>query len=223
LPVDIAIPERVMIDDEAMFVTLRTLDELELFWKEHKDQFKFACEGRSDDDPIFLREYEWVFGTSKSAVVKTVIRWNQSGIGCEFYNWAEINPEEHSKWFRERDTWREFLIEEGSWSADDENDYKADCIRRTPDTFRGWWQLKNLPGELDPSEWFDPYIAREILIDSNMPIAEVEQKLQQQTFDDWKLSDFDGVNCHDRTSIDETIAYWRKEQSDRQDYYGKEN
>jgi hypothetical protein len=32
LPVDIKLPERVLLEDGVMFATLRTLDELEQFW-----------------------------------------------------------------------------------------------------------------------------------------------------------------------------------------------
>ena len=92
LPVDIKLPERVMFDDETMFVTLRTLDELERFWQENKGQFEFACEGKGWENPIFLREYEWVFGTSKSAVVRQVMRRSESGVSCEFYDWAKNDP-----------------------------------------------------------------------------------------------------------------------------------
>ena len=46
LPVDIKLPERVLLEDGVMFATLRTLDELEQFWEEHKGQFELACEGK---------------------------------------------------------------------------------------------------------------------------------------------------------------------------------
>jgi len=84
LPVDIKLPERVLLEDFVMFATLRTLDELEQFreehkreehkGEEHKGQFELACEGKGvTSGQTFLREYEWGFGTSKSAVVRTVM------------------------------------------------------------------------------------------------------------------------------------------------------
>ena len=86
-----------------MFVTLRTLDELEQFWEEHKGQFELACEGKGvTSGQTFLREYEWVFGTSKSAVVRTVMRWGRSGIGCDFYDWAKHDPRMHECFFHDR-------------------------------------------------------------------------------------------------------------------------
>lgn len=223
LPIDIKLPERVLLDDGTMFVTLRTLDELEKFWQEHKGQFEFACVGGGFDDPVYLRRYEWVFGTSKSAVVRTVLRWVECGVGCEFYDWSKNDPSEHASWFRDRDEYRESQIEEGLWSDEDERDYQADCIRRSPETYRGWWQFKNLPGGCNPLDWFNPFTDVEELFDPNMPIAEVERMLQEQTFDDWKESYVVEIDYHDRASLEEAIAYERGNQAAGQGYYGDEN
>lgn len=222
LPVDIKLPERVLLDDGAMFVTLRTLYELEQFWREHKGQFGFACEGNGWANPCFLREYEWVFGMSKSAVVRTVMRWDVSGVGCEFYDWSKHEPNDHAAWFRDRDGYRAFQLEEGLWTDDDEKVYQADCILRSPETYRGRWQLKNLPNGCDPLDWFDDFTVE--LFDPNMPVAEVARTLQEQTFDVWKESaDSVEIEYHDKASIEKMIAYWRHEKAIGQDYYGREN
>lgn len=223
LPVDINLPERVRSADGTMFVTLRTLDELARFWQEHKGEFEFACEGKGWDNPIFLRGYEWVFGTSKSAVVRTVMRWSESGVSCQFYEWAKNEPEMHRLWFIERDEFREYCMERGSWTDKDEANYKSDCIRRSPSTYYGWWDLKDIPGGMDPLDWFRQFTDAEELIDPNMPIAEVEKTLQEQTFDDWRESEPHEIEYHTHESIEETIAYWRTEQSFGQSYYGDEN
>ena len=121
LPVDIKLPERVLLEGGVMFATLRTLDELEQFWEEHKVQFELACEGKGvTSGQTFLREYEWVFGTSKSAVVRTVMRWGRSGIGCDFYDWAKHDPRMHECFFHDRDAYRDSRIERGKWSDKDE-------------------------------------------------------------------------------------------------------
>lgn len=223
MPVDIKLPERVLLDDGTMFVTLRTLDEFVKFWQEHKDRFEFACEGKGWDSPIFLREYEWVFGTSKSAVVRRVMRWSESGVSCEFHDCSKSDPAMHASWFHDRDKDRDTQIEKGLWSGEDERAYQADCVRRSPETYRGWWQLKNLPGGCDPLDWFNPFMEHEELIDPKMPIADVEQTLQERTFDDWKESDVCEIDYHDRTSIEEAITYWRDEQAAGQGYKGDEN
>ena len=223
LPVDIKLPERVMFDDGTMFVTLRTLDELEKFWQENKGQFEFACEGKGWESPIFLREYEWIFGTSKSAVVRQVMRWSESGVSCEFYDWAKNDPSMHRCWFNDREAYRDSQIEKGLWSDEDEAAYKADCIRRSPNTYRGWWQLKDIHGGCDPLDWFNPCIHHEELFDPSIPIVQVEETLQEQTFDDWKQSDVYEIEYHDRESIANAIAYSRGEQFDTEAGYGEEN
>jgi len=80
LPVEINLSECVLLEDSAMFITPRTLDELEWFQEEHNGQFELACEGKgATSGQSFLREYEWAFGTSKSEVLRTVMRRGRSG------------------------------------------------------------------------------------------------------------------------------------------------
>ncbi|MDO8728669.1 MAG: hypothetical protein Q7K26_02110 [bacterium] len=218
LPVDIKLPERLLFNGGVIFATLRTLEELEQFWREH--QFQFACGGRYwGEEPSFLREYQWIFGMSKSSVVRTALRWEELGIACEFYE----DPEIIAGWFHDRDEYRANQVKNGDWTDLDEKEYQADCIRRSPETYHGWWQLKNLPGVLDLSSWLNSFTDHEELIDPNMPVAEVERTLQEQTFDDWKNLDCEDIQCHDRISFEEMIAYWRQEQTASEDYYGKEN
>lgn len=83
-PVNIDLPETALLDGGTVFVTLRTLDALEAYWREHSDRFAFACEGSNWHDNAFLHGYEWVFGSSKADVVSTVLRWGTSGIDCGF-------------------------------------------------------------------------------------------------------------------------------------------
>lgn len=220
-PIDIALPEGVLTGGGVMFVRLGTLDELERFWCENKGRFEYACEGRLDDgSPLFLNEYEWVFGSSKAAVVKEVLRWEGCGIQCEFYDWAKKDPKDHEDWFERRDFERADRIEDGSWTGEDEADYQADITRRTPDTYRGWWELKNLPGGIDFHDWLGSCF--EELTDPAMPIADVERALQEQIFNAW-VRDGDEIAFHERDGIDGVIAYWREEQANGHDYYGQEN
>ena len=224
LPVDIPLPERALLENGVMFVTLRTLDELEAFWKEHKGQFEYACEGLGHfGDPCFLRRYEWVFGNSKSAIVRTLMRWGQSGIGCEFYDQSKHDPGMHEFLLSDRDAYRASQIRHGEWSDKDEADYLADCARRSPESYRGWWRFCNLPKGMDPDDWFNVGIDHEELFDPNMSSDEVASKLHEQTFDDWMHSDGSESQAHDRLSIDETIQYWRDEQAAGESYYGDEN
>lgn len=90
LPIEIPLPESTLLDNGTMFVTLRTLDELETFWKANRDTFSYAAQGiEIDGEPTFLNDYEWVFGPSKAAVIQTVCRWNQLGVDADWLEDAE--------------------------------------------------------------------------------------------------------------------------------------
>jgi len=192
LPIEIRLPEKVMLENETMFVILRTLDEFNEFWTANKAKFPFAAsQGLSDS--VFLGKYEWVFGATKAAVVQTVMRWGRSGVECEFFDWSKSEPEWHKAWFLDRESTREAAIRDGSWTEADQAAYAKDCVIRTPESYSGWWRLKNIPGGCDPDEWFSDY---QEIFDPNLPIAEVERLLQEQTFDDWLISDLSSVRSY---------------------------
>jgi hypothetical protein len=223
LPVYIELPERALLAGGALFVRLRTLDELEEFWLKHRDKFSFACEGKLYDQPSFLQEYEWVFGSTKVAVVRTVLRWGQSGIGCEFYDWAKLDPQMHEMFFLERDAHRDSMIQKGSWSEKDEADFQADSVRRSATTYRGWWRFFNFPSGYSASDWLNSDQGHEELIDPHMPYEKAATTLQEQTFDNWRQSDFGELESHNVESIDELIQYWKDERAEGEGYYGEEN
>ncbi|MBH3742910.1 hypothetical protein I5M04_32455, partial [Pseudomonas aeruginosa] len=223
LPVDLSLPERQLMEDGTMFVRLPTLADLDLFWQENKGRFAFACEGVSCRKPVFLREYEWIFGPTKASVVRAAMRWDRIGVGIEFYDQAEKDPESHEAFFIQRETNRQKQMLKGKWTSADESEYRRDCLVRPRASYRGWWQLKNLPRGYDKDTWFNPAIQHEEICDPHMPADQVAVKLQEQTFDDWKESDVDQVAYHDRASVVETIRYWRTEKKEGRDYYGSEN
>lgn len=221
LPIQIPLPERVLQPNGTMFVTLRTLEELEQFWLEHKSQFEFACEGVGIfGEKHYLSECEWVFGQTRSAVVRTVMRWDSLSVCGEYYDWATSEPADHAFWFRDRDGYRTEQIERGLWSDEDEAEYKADCLRRTPQNYRGYWLLKNLPGGCP--HW-DYLTDSDEIIDPNLSTEEAERTLQEQIFDEWKDSGCEEIRYHDRASIDKSIAYWREVKERGEDYYGLDN
>jgi len=207
-PVDIALP--------VIFVKLPTLDELEAFWKAHKNQFRYACEGKNDGaTPFFLREYEWVFGKSKAAVVETVMRWGKSAIRVEYHNWAESDPEAYSGFVREHEIERESAIKASNWSAADEKNYR----RLPPESQRGWWRFAGLPDgySLGSSG------AHESLYDSSVSTAEVARILHERVFDEWQSEELGEVRAHNTSTVDETIDYWKSERAAGNSHYGDEN
>ncbi|MFW9082541.1 hypothetical protein ACOI9X_25185 [Pseudomonas sp. P2757] len=223
LPVSIELPERTLLEGGTFFVRLRTLNELEEFWSTHRDEFTFACEGKSSTKPSFLNEYEWVFGTTKAAVVGTVLRWGQSGINCEFYDWAKHDPLMHEIFFLDRDADRESMIKKGAWSEQDEADFRVDCARRSSETYRGWWRFCHLPNEYSTNKWLNGGQGHDELIDPRMDPTEVVSTLQEQIFDGWRRSDSWELESHDGESIAEVIRYWKNERNKGEGYYGDEN
>lgn len=202
LPIEIRLPENVMLENETMFVILRTLDEFNEFWTANKQKFSFAA-SQWLSDGVFLGKYEWVFGTTKAAVVQTVMRWGRSGVECEFFDWSKSQPEWHKAWFIDRESTRENAIRDGSWTESDQAAYEEDCVIRTPKSYRGWWRLKNIPGGCDPDEWLSDY---QEIFDPNLPMAEVERLLQEQTFDDWLIADLSYVRSYCAEAMDSEIS-----------------
>lgn len=210
LPINIKFPERVRLDGGAVFVTLRTMDEFEVFWNEHRHEYPYAAEETScSDNPTFLSENEWVFATSKSILVKTVMRWEGIGIRCEWYDWAGDNPREHASFFEERDDYRAKEIENRTWNDSNERAYQEDCLLRNQETYRGYWQLINLPLDIPFCEWFSS--CYDEIIDAALSDASVTKMFQEKTFDDWKEDHPAWIDFHDTESIDRQIVYWRNE------------
>ncbi|NKF91933.1 hypothetical protein GO286_04215 [Ralstonia solanacearum] len=228
LPVDIPLLENTPLDGGAVFVRLPTLNALESSWRDHQDQFHFAAKAIVwGGQQRFLNEYEWVFAPTKVALVKTFTRWEQVGITCKWYDWAGDTSADvgtaHADWFLERDELRATMMAEGSWCNEDEHRYQADCRRRTPETYRGWWELKNLPLDADWSyDWLGLSVDAE-LIDPATTAAEVAESMQQLTYDAWATADSTDIAVMDAAGVDDEIAYWRAEQAAGEGYYGEEN
>jgi hypothetical protein len=198
VPFEIKIPEGVLLKNGTMFVVLDSPVALFRFWEQHKDQFNFACSYSGMCEPFFLRSGEFVFGTSKAAVVETALRWKELHIGVEFYDCSKNDPEIIKTMFSHRETVRKDRIANRTWSAQDEADYRAECIRISPETYRGWWQLTNLPEGRDPDDWFA--VAEEI-IDPGLAILDVTRLMQERTFNDWKNSGVESVTFYEGNEI----------------------
>jgi len=198
-------------------VWLRTLDDLEAFWQTHRDRLPFAATGFAlRDGQSFVDEYEWYFSPEIPGLVKAVTRWDEMGIGVFWYDWARMNPGEYAGYFQDRADERETRLRQGDWTLEDEAEYRS----RTPDNYRGYWMLENLPCDILFSDWL---VSEEEICDPDLSPAEVARRFQEQTFWDWLLSDDGEVVFMTAEGVDEFIAEWREEQSQGLDYYGAEN
>lgn len=100
-PIDIPLAEGVFLDGNAVFVRLPTYQTLKNFWEKHCAALPYSAEGVSGilGEKEYLHEYEWVFGPTKAAVVKAVMRWDQLGVDCEWYDWAGRDPQARALFF----------------------------------------------------------------------------------------------------------------------------
>ncbi len=221
-PLDIELPFEKMLPGGAFRVMLPTLAQLEAFWNANRESFAFAAEGLlADRGQEFMHEYEWIFAPSTQALVKAVYRWDEWGIRPIWYDWATAEPLEHEAFFGELDEVRATRTAEGSWTADEEAGFRS----RTPETYRGWWKLHNLPA-LDDMGWFDEHHVE--ITDPAASLAEVAAKLQDATF--WTHKRWQGlweIYFHTAEEVGETIASLRNSRQRSSErmygYYGCEN
>lgn len=219
VPADIPIPERKLLDNGTMFVTLPTLDGLVNFWNEHSTQFSFSCSGYGEKT-LFLNEYEWVFGNSKSAVIETVLRWGKSEIDCGFFNFSDEDPEYFKLTIKECEIERKTR----HWTDLQEQHYQV--MKR--DNRYGWWGFKNLPEDV---EWDDlssltnnlPHTLE--LTNRDLSREEAAKKLFEQFFVVFNRenSHIGEIEALSHEQINEVISYWEKGKKDKKGYYGKEN
>lgn len=209
-----------LLQNGTIVVSLRTLDSLEEFWRLNRDRFPYSCQsvgGRIG--PTFLRNYQWVFGSSKQSVVETVLRLGQSSVTVEFHHWKTANPGDWREFFECRSAARRDGLLDGTWTAADEDDWLA----KTPDTYEGWWRFENIGDAIAPSDWFACDSPARELYSASMPAATAAAILCEDTFDEWLRDDTWGMATHDPASIEETIAYWQGERAQHAGYYGDEN
>lgn len=219
-PVEIVLPQREVLENGTIVVDLPTLFCFEEFWGANRNKFQFACQGmEAGFKPAYLRDYQWVFGVTKASVVETVLRLGRSEIHVAWYDWKTEEKDDWEFFFADQHTYRSGKIEEGVWTAEDEEKWQT----RTEENYHGWWRFEGVPDSSDINEWFGIGSSAEQLIDPNMPLADVTTKLCEQTFDEWADIYEWELKTHTAESVQETIDYWLQEKSQGEDYYGAEN
>lgn len=212
-----AYPERELLPNGTMFVTLKTLAELQEFWLTHRSQFQYALNGA--EDTIFpLDSYEWVFGTDRAEVIETGIRWSESGIECDFYISAVRDPLGYASWLADLEGYRAECIAAGVWGEAQESNYMS--VTETEKA--GYWQLKNLPDNLEMYDWFHCNYTN--LTNPATPIEIAERILKEQTFYEIANVGWEELSGYDSEQLTQYIAEEAKDKADWDDYYyGKEN
>jgi hypothetical protein len=224
LPIEIPYPQNVPLDMGAVFIVLPTLDELDSFWKANRDRLPYAAtNGITGGEPIYLREYEWIFAPTITSLVKAVTRWDQLGIRPKWYDWKTDEPDLYTACSEDFKRHRRFEIEAGTWTEKDEVEFQKNQAST------GWWILENLPERVTgtPTEVFSDWIGEwhDTISDRTMPPEAVAELMQNEFFKSWRYdAAADGdVTLYDRAEMDENVSYWKRERRCKQAYYGCEN
>lgn len=221
LPIDFSLPENIEVEG-AVFVRLPSLTLLDCFWRNNQSHYSYAVRGVAmTTGQTFLDSYEWIFARSKVELVRAFTRWDKVEIQCVWYDWATDDPITHAQWFKDRDLYRDARLAEGSWDSDQEQEYKTSCETRTPESYRGWWTLENLPHGTSSGDWFAACNDPEIF-DRSMSKSDVVKKMQELTYESFSWDSYD-IAVMDAKGIDEEIEYWKKEKASGAEYYGIEN
>jgi hypothetical protein len=232
-PRDFALVDGMEYEDVAIFKRLKTLEDVQLYWNAIKASHPYVC--RSSISGIDCLEIdEWIFSKTKSGAVAAALRWTDVGIQCHWYDWAgdksptlKMDGEDYDSWFRNRDESRQTLIDQGTWSVYDEKRYQSDIAARTPENFKGWWVLKNLPKVSESiAEYFDwdgASTAMCSIVDPSLSIQNVTKQFQCMLFDGWRsMGDCPPVTCYCKEDVKEFLEYWLGCKSRGDEYYGME-
>jgi hypothetical protein len=221
LPRDLPYAPGQILAAGAQFHRLMTLDQLVACWAEHRDTLPYAVTSNATNENWFLESYEWIFAPAIPALIRAVVRWDQFQIATIWYDWAGKRPEEHAAFFQERDQYRARRIAAGAWTHEQEHTFQSDP--RTPHTYRGWWELTNLPTRLPADALLGEF--PDEITDPCLTLQEVEEKFQVQIFESLKgpYACGNDIETFDRAAVDEHIGYWLDERSCGHDYYGSEN
>ena len=222
----------IVLENDSLYVRLKTISDLETFWIENHEKYPFFA-GRGIESSL-LGWSDFIFSTSKVAAVKAALRWDQFGIRCQWYDWKndkssvlKESDSDYQSWFANRESERKSLIKDECWTSFDEEQYRLDCIYRTPETYHGWWILVNLPlnlrfeGDIFPLELLDS----KTLIDPTLSNEDVENRYQEIIFDTWSIDHRGEYPCAFGTTIYDfyqDIQYWRNERDAGEEYFGFE-
>ena len=200
LPVQIKLCERELFENGTLFVKLQGYEAVEKFWRENRNLFTFACTSAGFESPVFLGDDEWVFGKSKSSVMRTVYRWGASGIGVEYYDWRLHCPKEWKSWREDVARHRQKEVENGSWSDVDEAEYQVKIAHH------GWWRFKNLPNDINTEDFMCDY---DPPTDPGLSINAVEEILLTLDFDSSSV-DVSELNCYDSEGMELMLKNWKE-------------
>lgn len=187
------LPEWTVRSGRAVLVKLKTLSELEAFWRSHRIRFPFAVTaGNNPQGQDLLNRFEWVFGATPEDVVKAVTRWDQCGI--------------RARWC--------------PWSDDSQDNAALASISPEEVALRGWWVLVNYPEAGDQFCWDGD--DRGLIFNPAILPEHMEHQFQLEIFESWCGNEQD-LTAFTSPELDAYVSSGQLHRSSGLDYYGCQN
>lgn len=186
-------PDWALCSGKAVLVTLKTLPELEAFWRKYQSSLPYSVTAYNClAGQEFLRPFEWVFASSETELVKALTRWDQSDMFVKWRPWAEDNLA------------------------------NAELAAVTPASvmLRGWWVLVNYPALGDEFCWEAPDIG--MVDDLGITPEDMAQQFQEELFASWRANDSD-LMAFTPEELDLYLVEWSERKRDGREYYGHRN
>ena len=219
VPSDLKYDHEEMLEGGAQFCRFDTLSELKKYWANQHGTMHYACVGTGSVDPArFLAHHEWIFSPTKKALISSVVRWDEFRITPRWYDAMSDERSVGLQFQKRRESRRNLQIALGKWSPQDESAYAANCGPGGRTTRKGFWRLDGLPCGLTHFDWFSEHA--QMLINPDMPRAQVADLMLQLTYDDWeKHSTLGDVQVMNTIGMDAEIVYWQRERDEGRDPY----
>ena len=216
-PIDIPLIHGIPYPNGAIAVVLPTLEDLESFWLTHRAALPFAVGNLVERTGDYLAKSEWVFGPTKASVVEIFTRWEALGVSTTYSPFNDDGIRYANSFFWSRDEDRNERISQGRWSSDEESAYKADCILRSRETYRGFWRL-TVPGDVIPFKAL--LIHAQEIFDPGLSVQSAAQTFQVELFNAFRETDELDAVCYDRLDLNKLLKSEREEKDKGHDFYG---
>jgi hypothetical protein len=197
------LPHGVVLDEGAVAVMLVTDEEVRTFWEARRSEFNYCAHGCAVKGEVdnLLEEGEWVFGPTKSSVIRALSRWDAVGIRVEWYDWAgDVNGAwpTFAEWMEDQVVDRTTALREGTWSAENEHAFQ------NPVT--AWWELRDTPPGFPDVREALMFEDVSDLADGAMSSADVGTLFREKAFDHWFDHGTYNVYCMEVEDIGEWLA-----------------
>ena len=205
-PSDIELPINVPLPYGVICVLLETFEEKEKFWLDHREIYPYSFEdNRPSTIPFYLPKNHILFGPTKAAVMKVLMRFDQLGVRFEWYDYANDPNSDSARFYQDNEESKRKSVAEGTWSQKKEVDYQ----RCSPEYYSGWWTFINLPEDWHVASDFD--IEDLQITDTSLSREKAEKIYFDTLFDRCAKNNNGGVNFFDADEMDDYLTGFKEE------------